>query len=100
MKIKPIGDRIVVRRKASDDRSPGGIVIPENAKEKSVQGEVLAVGDGRDVTLSDRWETRPLRVRDGDVVLFGKYAGSEVQLGGELVVILREDDVLGIVEPS
>ena len=94
MKIRTLGDCIVVRRAAKKDKTEGGIIIPDNAKEKPVEGVVLAVGPGR--TLEDG-TVKPLDVRVEDAVLFGKYAGTEVQVDGEDVVILREDDVLAVV---
>lgn len=93
-KIKPLGDRVLVRRKEQESVSPGGIVIPETAKEKPVEGEVLAVGSGR--TLADG-SLRALDVRVGDVVLFGRYSGTEVTIDGEAYVLMREDDVLAAV---
>lgn len=94
MKIRPLHDRVVVRRTESDLKSPGGIVIPDSAAEKPMQGEVLAVGDGK---VLDNGERRKLDVKVGDKILYGKYAGSEVKLGGEELLLMREDDILGIL---
>lgn len=91
--IRPLYDRIIVKRIAAEEKSPGGIIIPDNAKEKPLEGEVLAVGNGKrleDGTLL------PLDVKVGDRVLFGKYAGTEVKIDGEDRLILREDDVIGV----
>ena len=97
MKIRPLSDRIVLRREAAADKV-GSIFVPENAKEKLSQGEVLAVGPGQFVAeLNAR---RSVAVKAGDVVVFGKYSGAEVEIGGEKIVVLREDDVLGVVEPG
>lgn len=95
MKIRPLHDRVVVRRTESDLKSPGGIVIPDSAAEKPMQGEVLAVGDGK---VLDNGERRKLDVKVGDKILYGKYAGSEVKLGGEELLLMREDDILGILK--
>ena len=94
MKIRPLHDRVVVRRTESDLKSPGGIVIPDSAAEKPMQGEVLAVGDGK---VLDNGERRKLDVKVGDKILYGKYAGSEVKLDGEELLLMREDDILGIL---
>jgi len=95
MSIRPLHDRLVVRRIEAETTSRGGILIPDNAKEKPSQGEVVAVGDG--VTL-DNGELRPLAVKVGDRVLFGKYTGSEVKLSGETLLVMRESDVLAVIE--
>ena len=95
MKIKPLYDRLVVKRVAEEEKTAGGIIIPDAAKEKPAQGEVLAIGSGK---LLDDGKTRPLDVKVGDRVLFGKYSGSEVKIDGVEHIILREDEVLGIVE--
>lgn len=95
MKIRPLHDRVVVRR-AEEEKSAGGIVIPDSAsKEKPVQGEVVAVGVGK---ISDNGDVRPVDVRVGDKVLFGKYAGTEVKVENEDVLVLREDDIMGVIE--
>jgi chaperonin GroES len=95
MKIRPLYDRVVVSRIAEEEKTKGGIIIPDSAKEKPVEGKVLAIGAGR--VLEDG-SVRKLDIKVGDRVLFGKYSGTEVTLNGEEHLILREDDVLGIVE--
>lgn len=94
MKVKPLYDRIVVERTESEARTAGGIIIPETAKEKPLEGVVRAVGDGK---LSDSGERLALTVKEGDRVLFGKYSGTEVNIGGVEQLILREDEVLAII---
>jgi chaperonin GroES len=93
-RVKPIHDRIIVKRIAEEDRSKGGIIIPDTAKEKPQQGKVVAVGPGK----REDGKVFPLDVKAGDIVLFAKYGGTEIKLDGEDHLILREDDVLGIVE--
>ena len=93
--IRPLHDRVIVRRLDEDSKSPGGIVIPDTAKEKPIQGEVVAVGNGK---ILDNGETRPLDVKPGDKVLFGKYSGTEVKLGSEELLVMREEDIMGVVE--
>ena len=95
MNIRPLHDRIVVRRVEDERKSPGGIVIPDTAAEKPMQGEVLAVGNGK---KNDDGTTRPVDVSVGDKVLFGKYSGTEFRLDGEEVLMMREDDIMGILE--
>ncbi len=95
MKIRPLHDRILVRRKEEDKTTSGGIVIPDNAKEKPVRGEILAVGPGK---VLENGDSRALPVNVGDIVLFGKYAGTEVSCEGEDLLVMREDDVLAVVE--
>jgi chaperonin GroES len=95
MNIRPLHDRVVVRRTEEERVSAGGIVIPDSATEKPIQGEVLAVGGGKRLENGD---TRPLDVKAGDRVLFGKYSGTEIKVAGEEVLILREDDIMGVVE--
>ena len=95
MKLQPLNDRIVVKRSEEEEVSKGGIIIPETAKEKPIQGKVLAVGTGR--VLEDGGIV-PLDVKKGDTVLFSRYAGSEVKIEGEELLIMREDDVLAVVE--
>ena len=94
-KIKPLGDRIVVRRLEAEEKTAGGIVLPEAAKEKPKQGEVVAVGPGR---LNDDGEPIAMHVKKGDRIVFASYAGTEVTLGDEEYLIMREEDVLGIVK--
>ncbi|MBX2857282.1 MAG: co-chaperone GroES [Cellvibrionaceae bacterium] len=96
MKIRPLHDRVVVRRKEEEDKTAGGIVLPGSAKEKPNQGEVIAVGSGR---ILDSGETRPVDVKKGDTVVFGKYAGSDtIEIDGEELVILSESDIKAIIE--
>jgi chaperonin GroES len=97
MKIRPLHDRIVVKRLESENRTKGGIIIPDSAKEKPIEGRVVAVGNGK---LLKDGKLRPLDVAVGDVVLFGKYAGNEVKIDGEGFVLLREDDLLAITESA
>jgi chaperonin GroES len=93
-KVKPLGDRILVRRVEEEEVKTGSIIIPDTAKEKPQQGEVLAVGPGR---MNDEGKRIPLEVKAGDRILMGKYAGTEVKLDGEECLILREDDVLAVI---
>ena len=95
MNIRPLHDRVVVRRVEDERTSPGGIVIPDTAAEKPMQGEVLAVGNGKSL---DNGEQRGLDVKVGDKVLFGKYSGTEVKVEGEEVLVMREDDIMGVIE--
>ncbi len=93
--IRPLHDRVIVRRIEADEKSEGGLFIPDNAKEKPAEGEVLAVGRG--YALPDG-TVRPLEVKAGDRVLFGKYAGTEIKVDGKEAVMMREEDILGVVE--
>ncbi len=95
MKIRPLQDRIVVKRLAEEEKTKGGIIIPDSAKEKPIEGEVIAVGSGK---FSDEGKQRPLDVKAGDRVLFGKYSGTEIKIDGVEHLILREDEILGIIE--
>ncbi len=95
MKIRPLNDRILVQRLEEEETTKGGIIIPDSAKEKPAEGKVVAVGKGR---LSDKGERVAMEVKAGDVVLFSKYGGTDVKLDGVEYLIMREDDVLGIVE--
>ena len=95
MKIRPLHDRIIVQRLEEDEKSPGGILIPDNAKEKPVQGKVQAVGTGK---ILEDGSIRPVDVKVGDTVLFGKYAGTEVKISGDEYLVMREDDIMGVVE--
>ena len=95
MNIRPLHDRVVVRRVDDERTSPGGIVIPDTAAEKPMQGEVLAVGNGKQL---DSGDIRPLDVKVGDKVLFGKYSGTEVKVEGEDLLVMREDDIMGVIE--
>jgi chaperonin GroES len=95
MKIRPLQDRVLVKRVAEEEKTKGGIIIPDTAKEKPVEGKVIAVGPGK---AADNGTVRELGVKKGDTILFGKYAGTEVKLDGEEHLILREDDILGVIE--
>mgnify|MGYP003702760299 FL=1 len=95
MNIRPLQDRVIVRRMEEERMSAGGIVIPDSATEKPVQGEVLAVGNGKKL---DNGDVRPLDVKVGDKVLFGKYAGTEVKIGGDDLLVMREEDIMGVIE--
>jgi chaperonin GroES len=95
MNIRPLHDRVVVRRTEEERTSPGGIVIPDTAAEKPIRGEVIAVGNGK---VLDSGDVRPLDLKVGDSVLFGKYSGTEVKVNGEDLLVMREDDVMAVVE--
>jgi len=95
MKIRPLHDRVVIRRTEEERTSPGGIVIPDSAAEKPIKGEVVAVGKGK---LLDSGEVRALDLKKGDKVLFGKYSGTEVKVDGEELLVMREDDVMAVIE--
>jgi len=95
MKIRPLQDRILIKRVEEEQKTAGGIIIPDSAKEKPQEGRVVAVGNGK---VGDDGKVRPLDVKKGDRILFSKYAGSEVKLDGEEHMIIREEDVLGIIE--
>ncbi len=95
MKIRPLHDRILVKRIEEEAKSKGGIIIPDTAKEKPQEGKVIAVGKGK---LDDDGKLRPLEVRKGDRILFGKYSGTEIKLEGEEHLIIREDDVLAVLD--
>ena len=97
MKIRPLQDRVIVERLDAMEKSPGGLYIPDTAKEKPQEGEVVAVGKGK--RLEDG-KVVPLDVRAGDRILFGKYSGSEIKVDGEEFLIMREDDVLGVIEDA
>ena len=95
MKIRPLNDRLLVKRLQEEEMTAGGIIIPDSAKEKPAEGEVVAVGPGK---VADSGERVALQVKAGDMVLFSKYGGTDVKLDGEDFLIMREDDILGIVE--
>ena len=95
MKIRPLHDRIIVKRMEEERKSPGGIVIPDAATEKPIKGEVIAVGNGR---VMENGEVRPLDVKAGDKVIFGKYSGTEVKVDGEELLVMKEDDIMGVIE--
>jgi chaperonin GroES len=95
MKIRPLQDRIIVKRIQEEEKTKGGIIIPDSAKEKPIEGKVIAAGNGK--VLEDG-KVRPLDIKAGDRVLFSKYAGTELKLDGDEVLIMREEDVLGVIE--
>jgi chaperonin GroES len=95
MKIRPLNDRLLVKRLEEETMTAGGIIIPDSAKEKPAEGEVVAVGPGK---VADNGERVALQVKEGDMVLFSKYGGTDVKLDGEDFLIMREEDILGIVE--
>jgi len=95
MKIRPLHDRVIVKRLEEDRTSPGGIVIPDTAAEKPVQGKIVAVGKGK---ILEDGNVRPLDVKVGDKILFGKYSGTEVKLDGEDLLVMREEDVMAVIE--
>ena len=95
MNIRPLHDRIIVKRMEEERKSPGGIVIPDAAAEKQIKGEVIAVGNGR---VLESGEVRPLDVKAGDKVIFGKYSGTEVKVDGEDLLVMKEDDIMGVIE--
>ena len=95
MKVRPLQDRILVRRVAEEEKTKGGIIIPDAAKEKPAEGEVIAVGNGK---VDEKGKVRPLAVKKGDRILFGKYSGNEIKIDNVDHLILREDDVLGVLE--
>lgn len=94
MNIRPLQDRVLVKRVKEEEKSAGGIIIPDTAKEKPIEGKVVAVGNGK---VLDNGDVRKLEVKKGDRVLFGKYSGTEVKIEGEECLILREDDILGVL---
>ncbi|MFP4445214.1 MAG: co-chaperone GroES [Desulfosudaceae bacterium] len=95
MKFRPLHDRILVQRVEQETKTKGGIIIPDTAKEKPIEGKVIAVGQGR---IGEDGKVLPLDIKKGDRILFGKYGGTEVKIDGEEYLIMREDDVLGILE--
>lgn len=95
MKIRPLHDRVIIKRLEQESKSAGGIVIPDSAAEKPQRGEVIAVGNGK---LLDNGEVRALDVKVGDTVLFGKYSGNEVKVDGDELVVMREDDIMAVLE--
>ena len=94
-KIRPLQDRIIVKRVQEEEKTKGGIIIPDTAKEKPIEGKVIAVGNGK---VQEDGKVRPLDVKAGDRILFSKYAGTEVKIDGEEHLIMREDDILGVIE--
>ncbi|MGV6851768.1 MAG: co-chaperone GroES [bacterium] len=95
MNIRPLHDRVIVKRKEEEKTSAGGIVIPDSATEKPVKGEVLAVGNGK---ITDSGDVRALDVKVGDEVLFGKYSGTEVKVDGDELLVMREEDIMAVIE--
>ena len=95
MKIRPLHDRILIKRLEEEEKSKGGIIIPDTAKEKPMQGKVIAVGKGK---IMNNGDVTPLDVKNGDKVLFGKYAGTEVKIDGEEHLLMREDDILAVIQ--
>ena len=95
MNLKPLQDRVILKRLGEEEKTAGGIIIPDAAKEKPQRGEVLAAGPGK---VQDDGTVLEMTVKPGDTVLFGKYAGSEIKVGGEELLILKEDDILGVIE--
>ena len=95
MKIRPLQDRVIVKRLEEEEKTKGGIIIPDTAKEKPQEGKVIAVGKGK---MTEEGKLIPLDVKVGDKILFGKYSGTEVKIGGEEHLIMREEDILGVIE--
>jgi chaperonin GroES len=95
MNIRPLNDRVIVKRLEEERTSPGGIVIPDAAAEKPIRGEIIAVGRGK---VLENGEVRALAVKAGDKVLFGKYAGTEVKIDGQEILVMREDDIIAVLE--
>jgi chaperonin GroES len=95
MNLRPLHDRVIVKRMEEQRTSPGGIVIPDTAAEKPIRGEILAVGNGK---ILDTGEVRTLDVKVGDTVLFGKYSGTEVKVDGQDLLVMREDDIMAVIE--
>lgn len=95
MNLRPLHDRVVIKRMEEERTSPGGIVIPDSATEKPIKGEVLAVGNGK---VNESGDVRPLDLKVGDTVLFGKYSGTEVKVEGEDLLVMREDDIMAVIE--
>jgi chaperonin GroES len=95
MKLRPLHDRVVIRRQEEERTSAGGIVIPDSATEKPIRGQVVAVGKGK---ITDSGDIRPLDVKVGDKVLFGKYSGTEIKVEGEGLLVMREEDIVAVVE--
>ncbi len=95
MKIRPLQDRLIIKRMESEEKTKGGIIIPDSAKEKPMEGKVIAVGPGK---VNDAGNRVALEVKAGDTILFGKYSGTEIKIEGEEHLIMREDDIMGIIE--
>ncbi|HEU0155657.1 MAG TPA: co-chaperone GroES [Stellaceae bacterium] len=97
MKFRPLHDRVLIRRVESEEKSLGGIIIPDTAKEKPMEGEVVAAGPG---ARGEDGKIQPMEVKSGDRVLFGKWSGTEVKLDGEELIIMKESDIMGVIEPG
>ena len=95
MKLRPLHDRVIVKRLEAETKSAGGIVIPDSAAEKPIKGEVLAAGNGK---IQEDGKVRPMAVKVGDIVLFGKYSGTEVKLDGDELLVMREEDIVAVIE--
>ena len=95
MKVRPLGDRVIVRRIGEEEKTKGGLIIPDTAKEKPMEGEIIAVGKGK---VLENGKVQPMEVKKKDKVLFGKYAGTEIKIEGEERLIMREDDILCVIE--
>tara|TARA_B110000008_G_scaffold229519_1_gene232051 strand:+ start:219 stop:506 length:288 start_codon:yes stop_codon:yes gene_type:complete len=95
MKIRPLHDRVVIKRMEEEKASPGGIIIPDSATEKPIKGEVVAVGNGK---TQDNGNIQPLDVKVGDTVLFGKYSGTEVKIDSDELVVMKEDDIMAVID--
>jgi chaperonin GroES len=95
MKLRPLHDRVIVKRLEEEKKSAGGIIIPDNATEKPIRGKIMAVGPGK---ANDKGDLGKMNVKKGDVVLFGKYSGTEVKVDGEELVVMREDDIMAVIE--
>ena len=95
MKIRPLHDRVIIKRMEDETKSPGGIVIPDSATEKPIRGKVIAVGKGK---ITDSGSIRALDIKKGDKVLFGKYSGTEVKVDGEDLLVMREEDIMAVIE--
>jgi len=95
MKVRPLHDRVIVKRVEEEEKTKGGIIIPDTAKEKPIEGKVVAVGNGK---ILENGQKQPLEVKEGDRILFGKYAGTDIKIDGEEHLIMREDDIIAIVE--
>ncbi len=95
MKVRPLHDRVIVKRVEEEEQTKGGIIIPDTAKEKPIEGKVVAVGSGK---ILENGKKQPLEVKEGDRILFGKYAGTDIKVDGEEHLIMREDDIIAIVE--
>ena len=95
MKVRPLNDRIIVKRLEEEEKTKGGIIIPDSAKEKPIEGKVIAVGDGR---INKEGKKIPMEIKKGDRILFAKYGGTEIKMDGEEYLMMKEDDVLAVIE--